>query len=178
MSVCHASCRHASCLGNPSRISTLPRLSDCSSIKRNENRPKCHQLIAVKFVSVQGCTAVCHRLWLCLSPPLAYEATSRTVQSWMGHTDLASTTRYLRPARGEKVQAQVEALWASASGAMKRGVSPSILETPIRGEAEGRASCIPKIDSSRSRFVSRILNFPVLLPKFYLHVEAPLTDSL
>ena len=36
----------------------------------------------------------------------------RTVQSWMGHTDLASTMRYLRPARGEKVQAQVEALWA------------------------------------------------------------------
>ena len=31
---------------------------------------------------------------------------------WMGHTDLASTMRYLRPARGEKVQAQVEALWA------------------------------------------------------------------
>jgi hypothetical protein len=30
----------------------------------------------------------------------------------MGHTDLASTMRYLRPARGEKVQAQVEALWA------------------------------------------------------------------
>ena len=36
----------------------------------------------------------------------------RTVQSWMGHTDLASTMRYLRSARGEKVQAQVEALWA------------------------------------------------------------------
>src|SRR5271170_3707586 len=31
------------------------------------------------------------------------------------HTDLASTIRYLRPARGEKVQAQVEALWATAS---------------------------------------------------------------
>jgi site-specific recombinase XerD len=36
----------------------------------------------------------------------------RTVQSWMGHTDLASTMRYLRSARGEKVQAQVEAMWA------------------------------------------------------------------
>jgi site-specific recombinase XerD len=36
----------------------------------------------------------------------------RTVQAWMGHTDLASTMRYLRLARGEKVQAQVEALWA------------------------------------------------------------------
>jgi integrase/recombinase XerD len=36
----------------------------------------------------------------------------RTVQSWMGHTDLASTMRYLRPARGEKIQAQVEALCA------------------------------------------------------------------
>jgi hypothetical protein len=30
----------------------------------------------------------------------------------MGYTDLASTMRYLRPSRGEKVQAQVEALWA------------------------------------------------------------------
>jgi integrase/recombinase XerD len=39
----------------------------------------------------------------------------RTVQSWMGHTDLASTMRYLRPARGEKVQAQVEALWAQSA---------------------------------------------------------------
>ncbi len=36
----------------------------------------------------------------------------RTVQAWMGHIDLASTMRYLRPARGQKVQAQVEALWA------------------------------------------------------------------
>lgn len=33
----------------------------------------------------------------------------RTVQTWMGHTDVASTMRYLRPACGEKVQAQVEA---------------------------------------------------------------------
>jgi integrase/recombinase XerD len=36
----------------------------------------------------------------------------RRCKPWMGHTDLASTMRYLRPARGEKVQAQVEALWA------------------------------------------------------------------
>jgi integrase/recombinase XerD len=39
----------------------------------------------------------------------------RTVQSWMGHVDLASTMRYLKPARGAKVQAQVEALWAYVS---------------------------------------------------------------
>jgi hypothetical protein len=37
--------------------------------------------------------------------------TART-GSFLGHTDLASTIRYLRPAREEKVQAQVEALWA------------------------------------------------------------------
>jgi integrase len=37
----------------------------------------------------------------------------RTVQDWMGYTDLASAMRYLRPARGQKVQAQVEALLAT-----------------------------------------------------------------
>jgi len=31
-----------------------------------------------------------------------------TVQSWMGHTDLASTMRYLRPARGSVVQQKVD----------------------------------------------------------------------
>jgi hypothetical protein len=43
-------------LGNPSRISTLPRLSDCSSIKRNENRPKCHQINCRQSVSIKGST--------------------------------------------------------------------------------------------------------------------------
>jgi integrase/recombinase XerD len=33
----------------------------------------------------------------------------RTVQEWMGHTDLASTLRYLRPARGVGVQEKVNA---------------------------------------------------------------------
>jgi integrase/recombinase XerD len=37
----------------------------------------------------------------------------RTVQSWMGHTDLASTMRYLRPARGEAVQAKIDAMWTA-----------------------------------------------------------------
>jgi integrase/recombinase XerD len=36
-----------------------------------------------------------------------------TVQSWMGHSDLASTSRYLRAARGSEVQAKVNALWES-----------------------------------------------------------------
>jgi integrase/recombinase XerD len=35
----------------------------------------------------------------------------KTVQQWLGHTDLASTMRYLRAARGEGVKAKVEAVW-------------------------------------------------------------------
>jgi len=35
----------------------------------------------------------------------------RTVQSWMGHTDLASTMRYLRPQRDAAVRQKVEAIW-------------------------------------------------------------------
>lgn len=38
----------------------------------------------------------------------------RTVQDWMGHDDLASTMRYLKPQRGAKMQQMVEAIWASA----------------------------------------------------------------
>jgi integrase len=35
----------------------------------------------------------------------------RTVQAWMGHTDLASTMRYLKPQRGAAVREKVEAIW-------------------------------------------------------------------
>ena len=35
-----------------------------------------------------------------------------TLQSWMGHTDLQSTMRYLRAAGGSAAQAKVEAVWA------------------------------------------------------------------
>jgi len=35
----------------------------------------------------------------------------RTVQDWMGHKDIASTMRYLKPQRGAKVQQMVEAIW-------------------------------------------------------------------
>ena len=35
----------------------------------------------------------------------------RTVQSWMGHTDLASTMRYLKPNRGKEVREKVSAIW-------------------------------------------------------------------
>ena len=34
-----------------------------------------------------------------------------TVQAWMGHTDLASTMRYLRPARGLKVKQMVDQIF-------------------------------------------------------------------
>lgn len=37
----------------------------------------------------------------------------KTVQSWMGHTDLASAMRYLRAAHGEAVQLKVDAMWAA-----------------------------------------------------------------
>jgi len=36
----------------------------------------------------------------------------RTVQSWMGHTGLASTMRYLRPQRDAAVREKVESIWA------------------------------------------------------------------
>jgi integrase/recombinase XerD len=35
----------------------------------------------------------------------------KTVQSWLGHSDLASTMRYLKAARGAGVQAKVESIW-------------------------------------------------------------------
>ena len=36
----------------------------------------------------------------------------RTVQQWLGHTDLESTMRYLRPAQGHTVKARVDATFA------------------------------------------------------------------
>jgi integrase len=36
----------------------------------------------------------------------------RTVQDWMGHADLQSTLRYLKPERGPGVQGRVAAMWA------------------------------------------------------------------
>ena len=38
----------------------------------------------------------------------------RTVQAWMGHTDLQSTMRYLRPQRDAAMREKVEAIWVSA----------------------------------------------------------------
>jgi integrase len=35
----------------------------------------------------------------------------RTVQSWMGHTDMESTMRYLKPNRSAAVKERVEAMW-------------------------------------------------------------------
>jgi integrase len=36
----------------------------------------------------------------------------RTVQMWMGHTDLESTMRYLKPNRGKAVREKVNAMFA------------------------------------------------------------------
>jgi integrase len=38
-----------------------------------------------------------------------------TLQKWMGHTDLASTMRYLSAARGEGVRAKVDAVWSATA---------------------------------------------------------------
>jgi integrase len=40
----------------------------------------------------------------------------RTVQLWLGHTDLASTMRYLKPARGAEVQQKVNHTFAAMRG--------------------------------------------------------------
>jgi integrase/recombinase XerD len=37
----------------------------------------------------------------------------RTVQAWMGHSDLESTMRYLKPNHNEAVRAKVEATFAA-----------------------------------------------------------------
>ena len=36
----------------------------------------------------------------------------RTVQQWLGHSDMESTMRYLKPSRGEKVRERVNAIFA------------------------------------------------------------------
>jgi integrase/recombinase XerD len=36
----------------------------------------------------------------------------RTVQAWLGHKDMESTMRYLKPSRSEKTHAKVNAVWA------------------------------------------------------------------
>jgi integrase/recombinase XerD len=39
----------------------------------------------------------------------------RTVQDWMGHDDLSSTLRYLRPDRSKAMRDKVEAIWSAAA---------------------------------------------------------------
>lgn len=39
----------------------------------------------------------------------------RTVQDWMGHDDLSSTLRYLKPDRGKAMRDKVEAIWTAAA---------------------------------------------------------------
>jgi integrase/recombinase XerD len=39
----------------------------------------------------------------------------RTVQDWMGHVDLASTLRYLKPDRSKAMREKVEAIWSAAA---------------------------------------------------------------
>jgi len=37
----------------------------------------------------------------------------RTVQQWLGHSDMKSTMRYLKPSRGEKVREKVKEIFGS-----------------------------------------------------------------
>ena len=46
----------------------------------------------------------------------------RTVQSWLGHKDLASTMRYLKPARGEEVWERFNRTFA----ALENGYTPAL----------------------------------------------------
>jgi integrase len=39
----------------------------------------------------------------------------RTVQDWMGHDDLSSTLRYLKPDRGKAMREKVEAIWSAVA---------------------------------------------------------------
>jgi site-specific recombinase XerD len=41
----------------------------------------------------------------------------RTVQKWLGHVDLESTLRYLKPARGAEVQRKVNQTFAGIGSA-------------------------------------------------------------
>jgi integrase len=40
----------------------------------------------------------------------------RTVQDWMGHTDIESTMRYLKPNRNKAVREKVNETFASSAG--------------------------------------------------------------
>jgi hypothetical protein len=55
----------------------------------------------------------------------------------MGHTDLASTMRYLRPARGEKVQALIEALQLTTLKACRVVGPPIVALRPTRNASNG-----------------------------------------
>jgi len=45
----------------------------------------------------------------------------RTVQSWLGHSDLESTMRYLKPARNQAVRAKVEEVWKAEASMGEEG---------------------------------------------------------
>ena len=47
----------------------------------------------------------------------------RTVQDWMGHDDLSSTLRYLKPDRSKAMRQKVEAIWSAAVKAHSRRTS-------------------------------------------------------
>jgi integrase len=80
-------------------------------------RPDTHMLRALKRNAARAGLDP-NRYWLhkfratFATMHLAAGVDLRTVQSWLGHTNLESTIRYLKPARGEAVRDKVNATFA------------------------------------------------------------------
>jgi integrase len=62
----------------------------------------------------------------------------RTVQSWLGHKDLASTMRYLKPARGKEVRARFNQTFA--------GLSEKLQIVPPEGQTQQQSQAAAAAD--------------------------------
>lgn len=68
-----------------------------------QDKPNCEEWFLHKFRASFG-TKVVRKVDL------------RTAMEWMGHTDTASTLRYLRPAEGKEAQAKMDAVFSASDG--------------------------------------------------------------
>ena len=64
-----------------------------------QDKPNCERWFLHKFRSTFGTKVV-------------RKADLRTCMEWMGHTDTASTLRYLRPAEGKEAQAKMDEVFS------------------------------------------------------------------
>jgi hypothetical protein len=62
----------------------------------------------------------------------------RTVQSWLGHKDLASTVRFLKPARGKEVRARFNQTFA--------GLSEKLQIVPPEGQTQQQSRAAAAAD--------------------------------